>query len=364
MKNKTVELTNESVMNCLERIIQEQQKKKNDLEVLLSEQEAKKKCGHEQQFLLDWNHNYFSVECNSNHVGLNNEDFRREESECDIQQKKAEMQENTEILEKLLQFIGNSEEELFYNPLGSQENMRYKILDALEMDRNRIARDLHDSTVQLLTMLVHKAELCEKLVNIDAIRTKMELHTMMNCLKDSIKELRRTIYNLRPMSIDDLGLVPTVERYLVLLRQNCNIRFSLEVVNQEKGVRSIVKLSLYRIIQEACNNIVKHSKASDALIKIVFGEERIEVWIQDNGIGIKELYEENDKISEVDLLTFNNIQKIRRPNRILNGFGMSILQERVYLLLGRMDLNTDSNGTSIYISIPMIHEEEERNEIN
>ena len=98
------------------------------------------------------------------------------------------------------------------------------LLETVEGERQRIARDLHDSTVQSLTSLLHKTELCLKLLDIDPIRCKLELTSQGKILKDIINELRNMIYNLRPMSFDDIGFNITVERALDKLKNANNIR--------------------------------------------------------------------------------------------------------------------------------------------
>ena len=239
------------------------------------------------------------------------------------------------------------------------EDVRFKVLEALEMDRKRIARDLHDSTVQLLTMLVHKAELCEKLVDIDSIRTKIELNMMMQALKDTVNELRTTIYNLRPMSIDDLGLVATVERYILLLKQHGNINIFLEVENEEYDCKSVVKLSIYRIIQEACSNIIKHAKATSAKVKITFCKNCINVVIEDNGVGIKDF----EQIQFQSLCKKNTrMDELSEKCNLLNGYGLSMLYERVYLLFGTISIDSNEKGTIISVSVPVLSDEEDSNE--
>ncbi|MDO5518861.1 MAG: sensor histidine kinase [bacterium] len=253
------------------------------------------------------------------------------------------------------------------------EKVRYSILDVLELDRKRISRDLHDSTVQILTMLVHKAELCEKLIEIDTIRTKMELQVMSNVLKDSISELRQTIFNLRPMSMDDLGLMDSIERYLQILIQSSEVAFLIDVNDEDKLdieqlLTPVQKLSLYRILQECCSNILKHSNANKALITLQVKRDEIVLMVEDNGKGfnnpvvVNKINEiNNDSTLEHDQY-FQELSKEVAERTDFSGYGLSMLQERVYLLDGRLQINSQEDGCRITVSIPVITKEEDLDE--
>ena len=98
------------------------------------------------------------------------------------------------------------------NSKESYSSNHLSILEIQENERQRISRELHDSTVQNLTSIVHKTELCNKLLDIDPIRCRLELTMMSRTLRDIIDDTRKLIYNLRPMSFDDIGLDVTIER--------------------------------------------------------------------------------------------------------------------------------------------------------
>ncbi len=208
-----------------------------------------------------------------------------------------------------------------------------KILEAQELERKRIARDLHDSTVQNLTNLAHKTELCTKLIDLDSIRAKLELQTMINTIKTTINDMRSIIFNLRPMSLDDLGLLSTVERYINEISKN-DIKVSLEKVNSEIDLLPVMNLTLFRIIQEACNNILKHSKAKHIYVKIIYNNDSIELFIVDDGVG------------------FNTNKKV--TNNLSTNFGLSMMRERVFLLSGEIEIKSEKEkGTSIHIRVPI-----------
>ncbi|MBQ9768163.1 MAG: sensor histidine kinase [Lachnospiraceae bacterium] len=217
------------------------------------------------------------------------------------------------------------------------------ILETQECDRNRIARDLHDSSVQSLTSLVHKTELCMRLMDIDTIRVKLELQTMIETIKTIINGMREIIYDLRPMSLNNLGLAVTVESYCIQLQKNYDIKVNFQRVGEEPELLSILKVTLYRILQEACSNIVKHAKASNIDIWITYENEKVLLKIQDNGIGF-------------DTETLLTSQKEDE----LHGFGLTMMKERVALLGGTITIESVmQKGTTIMVDVPVKTEKEE-----
>lgn len=211
-----------------------------------------------------------------------------------------------------------------------------KFLETQEMDRNRISRDLHDSTVQSLTSLGHKLEFCSKLVEKDPIRVKLELQSMLDLNKEIINDMREIIYDLRPMSLNNIGLISTIEAYCLHLRRYNNLDVVLKVEGEEKKLTSIVSVTLYRIIQEACNNAVRHSKAKNISIRIAYLNQNIELDIEDNGIGF---HIEDEKKNSLDEL---------------HGFGLSTMRERARLLSGSFSIESKPGaGTKVKVIVPV-----------
>lgn len=221
-------------------------------------------------------------------------------------------------------------------------NIGINILELQEQDRQRIARDLHDSTVQNLTSLIHKCELCLRLVDMDPVRTKLELNTMSNTLRSVINEIREIIYNLKPMSLEDLGLVTTVERYVNQLMINHDIKVHLRHNEERQNLLPVIKLSIFRMIQEACNNVIKHANAKSIDIIIAYDEKHITVSVTDDGKG------------------FDTHSKMNYVTPDYSGYGLTIMKERVYLLAGTMKIQSTINkGTVVTISVPISKSEGE-----
>jgi two-component system, NarL family, sensor histidine kinase DegS len=224
------------------------------------------------------------------------------------------------------------------NYIENKIEMGINVLETQENERKRIARDLHDSTVQNLTNMMHKTELCTRLIDIDPVRAKLELQTMINTIKTTINDMRNIIFGLRPMSLDDLGLVATIERYIRDFNKNHEIDISLKVHNDEKSVLPVINLTLFRIVQEASNNAIKHGKASKILVDLIYDENSIFLTICDNGIGFKK-----DTFMETKA-------------NIFSGYGLSMMKERVLLLSGDFNIeSSDNNGTKILVKVPLKH---------
>lgn len=209
-----------------------------------------------------------------------------------------------------------------------------KILEQQENERSRIARDLHDSVVQILTNVIHKCEMCSKIIDVDAIRAKLELEIMSKNLRDSINEIRNIIYDLRPMSFDDLGLNTTLESLVNDIKSRTNMEVGLIIEGERSELSSIVKLTIFRIVQECTNNSLKHSKGKKLDVLLKYQENNIYVKVSDDGVG----------------MSCDNVD-----NSKLTGFGLDMMKERVELLNGTINICTgEENGTTIEVNIPVL----------
>lgn len=210
------------------------------------------------------------------------------------------------------------------------------ILDAQEKERQRIARDLHDTSLQNLTHLVHKVELSSLYIDEDPVKAKLELATIGKGIRKVIEEIRNSIFDLRPMSFDDLGMKETVEKMLLLLNQEKQFHIVEDIDNigmkQSASTTQILFLSIYRIIQECVQNSLKHSGGNEIIVRLKEKDRYYKIVVQDNGTGF-------------DL---NEVAKKEKH------FGLSVIRERVYFLGGKIDIDTQ-NGTSIEIEIPKIN---------
>lgn len=224
--------------------------------------------------------------------------------------------------------------------LEEDEIFRKKILETQEMERQRIARELHDSIVQSLTGMVHKIEFCTKLMDVDTVRCKLELQTMSKMVRKIIEDMRQVIYNLRPMSLDDIGLDVTLEQEVTKLQNTGKILVDYQIEGKSQKLMPLTSLTILRIVQEACNNIMKYANAQHIKILLSYESKKIGLQIKDDGCGFD----------------VENTLNMHRDDG--SGFGISMMKERVYLLSGKIKIESIvGEGTTISVEIPIDKEE-------
>jgi two-component system sensor histidine kinase DegS len=222
----------------------------------------------------------------------------------------------------------------------SPEKNKFYILETQEKERQRIARDLHDSTVQNLTSLVHKSELCINLMDVDPVRCRLELTSLNKYLRDVINDIRNMIYDLRPMSFDDIGFDVTVERYLDKINHG-STNFTYRIVGEPYPINSVTALTLLRVVQEGCSNAMKHGNAKNVDIVLEYDAGHVHLTIDDDGDGF-------------DL---KNAPDVSREDN--SGFGLSMMRERIFLLSGDIEFRSEpEKGFHIDVNVPIKFMEE------
>ena len=201
-----------------------------------------------------------------------------------------------------------------------------------EEDRRRIASDLHDTSLQNLVHLIHKIELCNLYIDEDPIKAKLELSLISKNLKEIVNEIRNTIFDLRPMSFDDLGIKESFERLLDRVNEENKYHIVSDIDNVSCENHFIL-LYIYRAVQESLNNIVKHAEAEKILFRCKVVNDICVIDIEDDGKGF---YEESDE---------------KKDDK---HFGLSLMRERIELLNGKIDiLSSEGDGTKIHMEIPL-----------
>jgi PAS domain S-box-containing protein len=169
--------------------------------------------------------------------------------------------------------------------ITAQQQRRSEVA-AIEEERRRIAQEIHDGVAQNLAFLRLKMALWHDWVVSDPARTQAELQQTQILLDDTIVEIRRSIYALRPLALDTMGLVPVLRGYIADFNEQHKVYVTLQIDIQEEHLSPDHELLLFRVIQEALNNIVQHAQASLAWVNLTLASDQaITLTIRDNGQG-------------------------------------------------------------------------------
>ena len=234
----------------------------------------------------------------------------------------------TEVIEYLAQSLKGMSG--YVKKLQGKDDMVIAIIRAQEEERKAIARDIHDGPAQAISNVVIRAEICKQL-GIEKPELSEELEGLVATANNSLEDIRRIIFNLRPMHLDDLGLVYAVSKYCEDFEKRTGIRVVVRHNGSDRRFDDTHEISIYRIVQEILNNARKHSGADTIEIDFNISPLVIEVRIKDNGTGFNP--------DEVDYTKH---------------FGLKGIKERVNLMGGSMNIDSARNrGTSFYIEVPI-----------
>jgi signal transduction histidine kinase len=159
------------------------------------------------------------------------------------------------------------------------------ITDAQEDERQRLARELHDDTLQSIIALKQRVQLAQK--NASDETSQKSLQELETIAEQTIENLRRTARALRPAYLEDLGLVTALEMLAREMESASKVKVSFQKQGNEKRLAAPVELALYRMAQEGLNNVARHAQATQAELSINFWDDKIEMQVRDNGIGFE-----------------------------------------------------------------------------
>lgn len=315
-----------SQIEKMEHEVDEYQYSINSLELELSSicnkmVEVKNKGDKTQELFTSTNNNQFKAK---EYSALKN---RKSEIENLKENKVSELNKLINKISEMKKIINNSFETVEQNVDNNNQDSGKvesdsEILWILEEDRQRISRDIHDTVVQNLTALIHKEEFINQILDKDVNRARIEINNAKTLLKDSIKELRDIIYQLRPMGLDDLGFNEALLNLVDKLDDNYKDIIIHTTVDCSDEMSQIVCISSLRIINELSSNSYKYADCSNIYIDVSTDEEYIYIDYRDDGKGFD----------------YNSIGKVKNNN---SGYGIRMLNERVILLKGSIEYNRE-----------------------
>ena len=210
------------------------------------------------------------------------------------------------------------------------KQLTQRVFDAQEEERGRVARELHDSISQLLVGVRYALDLAQRRLERGDARARESLQKGLASLSTAIHEVRRISHDLRPGTLDDLGLGPALKSLTDEFTERTGITSELETVVFRNRLDEDAKIALFRVAQEALTNIERHSSATHVAIRI-FGHKRgATLRIQDNGRGF-------------------------HADHASGGLGLRNMQERIEQLDGTFRILSSASGTVIEAEVPLSH---------
>lgn len=198
-----------------------------------------------------------------------------------IKTRQSQLLELVTTLEQMSGFGGGSgggrasdENDVIANVIQGQEN-----------ERLRISMQMHDGPAQSMSNLVLRAEICQRMFDRDAEMARAELSGMKTAVNSTLQDIRRFIFDLRPMTLDDLGLVPTLRRYVQQFTEKHKVDVNFMAPNMDNRLPPHYEIAIFRFVQEALNNVAKHANATQARVVVDSSGGSLQVSIEDDGNG-------------------------------------------------------------------------------
>ena len=160
-----------------------------------------------------------------------------------------------------------------------------RIIQAYEQERLRLAREIHDGPAQILANAIFELEYFEKLLERDPAAVKGQLAQLKKDIRNGLTDVRRFIFDLRPPTLGEMGLFQALRRYLADYQEHFGIAVDADLPDSHDRLPANQEVAVFRIIQEALQNIQKHAAASRIAISGSIGSAALQVLLEDNGRG-------------------------------------------------------------------------------
>lgn len=201
------------------------------------------------------------------------------------------------------------------------------VVDTQEEERRRIARQVHDGPAQAMANVVLQSEISERLYEVDRDRSRQELAALRQMVNKTLQELRGFIFELRPMILDDLGLVPTLRRYVQTLNDKHKAKIALTSTGRDRRLPSEDEIGIFRLIQDTLVERLEKGQAKEVSLGLDWKDEALAVSLQSDG------------------------RELPPDGELTSGLRRS---ERVALLNGRWEQGTRTDGTVVLeVTVPV-----------
>lgn len=215
---------------------------------------------------------------------------------------------------------------------GDQSNV-IRVIQTEELGRQSLVRRMHDGPASSLSNFILQAEICQRFFDVNPDRARAELNALKGAAAATFNDVKDFIFDLRPMMLDDLGVVPTLRRYVESFQEKNSISVPITVTGVERRLESHIEVTIFRGVQELLNNSLLHAQATQVQVSLDLAQDLVQAVVEDNGSG------------------FNVDETLNSNNRTI---GLSSLRERIEMLGGEMKIQSRmGHGTRVEFAIPI-----------
>lgn len=215
------------------------------------------------------------------------------------------------------------------NPAKDQMTGIEMIVNAQEAERQRLSRQMHDGPAQALSNFILQTEIAMRLLDVDPSQAKEELGSLKASAMGTFQKVRNFIFELRPMMLDDLGLVPTIKKYSDAFKEQTGMDVNVTVTGTERRLEPYLEVMIFRAVQELLGNASRHSQATLVKVHLDMGNEFLRVSVDDNGRGF-------------------DPETVKESNNL----GLKLIRERSEMLGGKFEIDSAlGSGTRISFTV-------------
>lgn len=209
-----------------------------------------------------------------------------------------------------------------------------RIVQMEEAARQSLVRRMHDGPASSLSNFILQAEICQRFFDVNPDRARGELNALKATAATTFETVKDFIFDLRPMMLDDLGVVPTLRRYVETLQDKEGGQISIAVTGTERRLEEHVEITVFRAVQELLNNARRHAQATQIQVMLDIGQADLTAIVEDNGSGF-------------------NIEEALSSSSSLT-IGLSSIRERILMLGGELNVQSRmGQGTRAEFRIPL-----------
>jgi two-component system sensor histidine kinase DegS len=250
-----------------------------------------------------------------------------------LQSDQANLKRYKKYLDQTLTLLEGGVEPAAKPPEPQTDSIIEKVITAQEEERRKISRQIHDGPAQALSNFILQTEIALRLFDVDQDRAREELENLKSSASATFSHIRDFIFDLRPMMLDDLGLLPTVRRYVEAFSEKTGLEISVVVTGSERRFEAHREVLAFRALQDLLGMIRDHAQATQVKVTLYNDESEVRVMVEENGKGMREiLAEDNDYRREL----------------------FDPLEDRIAQIGGEFDHDTSlEQGSRIAYSVPL-----------